>query len=136
MSESRRAGEPSERDDRAFVESLAKHYAPPPMSAARRDAFDAAVGARIARRRQMLRPVPILAMAVVVVAWFAVPAAWRGGSGRPGEVGELTSGESGDVARWEAELCFAREIDAAEAGDGSEQLPDDYLAIASLIVGS
>lgn len=122
------------RDDRAplegadgeFVERLASSYAPAPMTAARRAAFDEAIRARLERPRRL----PVLIPAVGAVAAAAL--VWVVLSYSTGPIGLPWEEESEAVvaSSWEDELFLSSDLSAAEDGDESATLPEDYLAIA------
>ncbi len=116
---------PIDLADEDFVDRLAAHYAPSPLTPAKRAAFDEALRARIERpgRKRLLVP----ALATAALAAFA----WVTFSFRPG------GGESNPVVAsvWESELFLSSDLSPSGDRDDSEVLPDDYLAIASLFLG-
>jgi hypothetical protein len=60
-------------DEQEFIERVAAHYTPPPLTAAQRLAFDREVAARLARRhrRPFFSSFPALAVAAsVLLMWF------------------------------------------------------------------
>jgi hypothetical protein len=121
---------PLDGAEEEFVDRLAEVYAPAPMTAAERAAFDAAIRARLERpeRRPVLIPV-IGAAAAAALVWFVLTQP-IGPIGSPGEE------ESGAAVAgsWEDELFLSSDLSASEDRDESESLPEDYLAIASVFV--
>jgi hypothetical protein len=120
-----------EHGEEGFVESLTAEYAPSPMSAAQRAAFDETLRARLERprRRWLLAPAFAGATAAAALIWLAV-AGPTGPVGIPG--GE---GSGREIAgSWEDELFLSSEVSGSEDRVESGALPDDYLAIASLLI--
>ena len=117
--------------EKEFVDRLAREYAPPPMTAAERVAFDEAVRARLERpeRRPLLVPA-IAAAAAAAALWFVLFDS-TGPIRLPGEE------ESGAVvaSSWEDEVFLSSDLSASEDRDESETLPQDYLAIAGVFLG-
>jgi hypothetical protein len=117
-----------DREEQAFVERLAASWAPPSTTPAQRAAFDEGLRARLERRRRPWLVVPALATAAAAaLIWFAVtpsvgPTAPRGD-------------ESVVAGAWDYELFFSSDVSPSDDRDDSEGLPDDYEAIASLILG-
>ena len=63
-------------DDRRFIRRMAKHYAPQPLSAARRATFDRTLEERLtdSARPPFLRPASILiSICAALLLWFALP---------------------------------------------------------------
>jgi hypothetical protein len=120
---------PLDGAEEEFVDRLAEVYAPAPMTAAERAAFDGAIRARLERpvRRPVLIPV-LGAAAAAALVWFVLTQP-IGPIGSPGE-------ESGAAVAgsWEDELFLSSDLSASEDRDESESLPEDYLAIASAFV--
>jgi hypothetical protein len=59
--------------DVKFINRLASHYAPPPMTSAQRSAFDRALAERLAERsrRAFLRPVTmVVSVCAAALLWF------------------------------------------------------------------
>ena len=111
-------------EERAFVDGLATHYAPPPWSSAQRARFDEALQARLERPRRRGVLLPALAgAAVAALIWI-----------------HFSSGPEVDPARplvasaWESELFLSSDLSPLDDRDEGEALPDDYLAIASLFL--
>jgi hypothetical protein len=116
-----------------FAERLAAVYAPAPMTAAERVAFDEAIRARIERPERRPVVIPMIgaaaATAAAALVWFVLTQP-DGPIGSPG-------GEASGVAvagYWEDQLFLSSDLGASEDRDESEILPDDYLAIASAFV--
>lgn len=63
-------------DDRRFIRRMAEHYAPQPLSAARRATFDRTLEERLtdSDRSPFLRPASILIpICAALLLWFALP---------------------------------------------------------------
>ena len=122
---------PRDGGEREFVDRLAAEYAPPPMTAAERLAFDEAIRARLERprRRPLLIPAAAAAAAAAALIWLALSDS-TGPIRLPGEE------ESGKefAGSWEDQLFLSSELSAWEDRLESEILPEDYLAIASLLL--
>jgi hypothetical protein len=122
---------PLRGEDEEFVERLAEGFAPAALSPARRAAFDEALAVRIAgrRRKRLLVPALAAAAAAVALAWLVAPGA-RGPvtNELAGEKDLLAEAEA--AARWERELFDPGSLFESEEAADSEQLPDDYAAIA------
>jgi hypothetical protein len=122
---------PLDGAEEEFVERLAAAYAPAPMTAPERAAFDEAIRTRLERpwRRPLLIPA-IGAAAAAALVWLVF-------SQTRGPV--PLSGEEGAAAvlagSWEDELFLSSDLSASEGRGESETLPDDYLAIASVFLG-
>ena len=124
------------REDEDFLKRVAESYAPPPMTAAERAAFDEALLGRI-RRGQPARSwltaawLPAAAAAALAAVWLFSPSPATDGL-VPSEkiVPALTA------RAWEEELfleggSFESE---QEQPDESELLPEEYIAIASVFL--
>jgi hypothetical protein len=120
------------RDEREFVERLAEGYAPPALTAARRNAFDRELERRLARPRRWLAAawLPAAAAAALAVAWLA--------GGRPEATGPRPSPERTapilSERDWESEIFWGDAAGGAQL-DERELLPEEYLAIASVLDG-
>jgi hypothetical protein len=121
---------PLDGAEEEFVDRLAEVYAPAPMTAAERAAFDGAIRARLERpvRRPVLIPV-LGAAAAAALVWFVLTQP----IGPIGSPGEEKSGAA-VAGSWEDELFLSSDLSASEDRDESESLPEDYLAIASVFV--
>ena len=110
--------------EKGFVDGLAAQYAPPPWTAAKRARFDEALRARIERPQRRGFWVPALAtVAAAALVWIAF------GSGPAGD------GSNPVVASaWESELFLSSDVSPLDDRDESEELPDDYLVIASFFL--
>jgi hypothetical protein len=117
-----------------FVRRLAVHYAPKPLTPARRVALDAALWARLQRPPRQTRFTPALATVAVAVlitclSWSSLfmPPVHDGGPG-------VNMSAMSSTEPWEYDLLYARELtDIAERDDGAI-LPDDYLSIAQVFL--
>jgi hypothetical protein len=117
-----------DREEQAFVERLAASWAPPPTTPARRAAFDEGLRARLERRWRPWLVIPALATAAAaaVIGFTVTPSI--GPTAPPGD-------ESVVAGAWETELFFSSDVSPSDDRDANEGLPDDYEAIASLILG-
>ena len=117
-----------------FVRLLAAHYAPQPLTPARRVAWDEALWARLRRQPRRMRLAPALATAAMAmlltyISWSGLftPPAHDGGAG----VSVLVTSNAGP---WEYELLYARELTGTTEGEDGAILPDDYLVIARMFL--
>ena len=121
--------------DEQFVRRLAAHYAPEPLTPARRVALDEALGARLQRPPHQTQRTPALAtvavaMLITCLSWSSLfmPPAHDSGPG-------VSMSAMSSTETWEYELLYPRELtDTAERDDGAI-LPDDYLVIAREFLG-
>ena len=133
-------------EDEDFVKRVAESYAPPPMAAAERAAFDEALLERVrrshpARRWLMAAGLPAAAAAALAAAWLLFLS--------PGTDGLVPSEEmvpALSARAWEEELFLEdasfQSLESVESFqsfgreqlDESELLPDEYLAIASVFL--
>jgi hypothetical protein len=123
-----RNGSEGEAQERAFAARLAELWQPPRLTPAGRAAFDAGLDAKLAGRRRRRAAIPALAAATAAaaVAWVLLP----GSPSTP--VGEVVQA---GAASWEYDLIYDSGDSGGSAGSGgSEMLPDDYQAIASLLL--
>jgi hypothetical protein len=119
------------REDEDFVERVAASYAPPPMTAAERAAFDAALLERIGQSRPARRwlaaaGLPAAAAAALAAAWLFLFSPGTGGLAPLEESAPALSARA-----WEEELFLEGVFFEAEQPDESELLPEEYIAIAS-----
>jgi len=116
------------RDDSRFVKSLAEGYAPEPMTPAQQVAFDEALRERIEGRSSRWRP--MAALSIPAVAAAALAALWLvSGDARLGSAPSRAPTITAEA--WEAALLSPDDVVDADASEGDEMLPDEYLAIAS-----
>lgn len=127
-------------EEKEFVQRLAAHYTPTPMTLAQQAAFDRALEERITRRARpsFFRPVALVATAcAALLIWFAVPRQGTDVSHRqqPGTVAVAT--ENPTQPESEDELLTYAYYDPDFYGDESDEaeeegfLPDDYEALVS-----
>lgn len=117
-----------------FVRFLATHYAPQPLTPARRVAWDEALWARLRRPPRRTRLVPTLAMAAMAVlityiSWsglFTLPS-HEGGAG-------VSLPATSSAGPWEEELFYTRELTGTIEREDGAILPDDYLSIARMFL--
>ena len=116
---------PLDQADKDFVDRLAAHYRPPPLTSAKRVSFDEALRARIERSQRRGFFVPALATAAVVaLVWVTFSLRLGGEESNPAV-----------ASVWENELFLSSDVSPLDDHDDGEALPDDYLAIASLFLG-
>ena len=118
-------------EDEDFVKRVAASYAPPPMAAVERAAFDEALLGRIrrghpARRRLMAAGLPAAALAAVWLLFLSP------GTERLAPSEETVPALS--ARAWEEELFLEGESLESEQPDESELLPEEYIAIASVFL--
>ncbi|MGH0038394.1 MAG: hypothetical protein ACQGVK_25450 [Myxococcota bacterium] len=135
---------PSERestdllpDDRRWIETIAESYRTSPLSPSERVIFDERLQARIHRRRRGLAAGWMAAAAAVVA--LAALLVWSGPSGpAPEDTLRLAGGwsEDGDlVSDYGApESLFVGTASNDPWTDEDEDLPDEYAAIAGLLL--
>jgi hypothetical protein len=122
------------REDEGFVKRVAESYAPPPMTAAERAAFDETLLERIqrshpTRRWLTLAGVPAAVGAALAAAWlFFLSPGTEGLAPSEGMAPALSA------RAWEEELFLNGGLFEAERADESELLPEEYLAIASVLL--
>jgi hypothetical protein len=119
------------REDEDFVKRVAESYAPPPLAAARRAAFDEALLGRIRRSHPARRW--LTAAGLPAAAAVGLAAVWLF-SLSPGTDGLVPSEESApalSARAWEEELFLEGVFFESEQPDESELLPEEYIAIAS-----
>ena len=111
-------------DDARFVERLRAVYAPEPMDAARRTAFDARLRERLERPRWRGAWIPACSAAVIaaLAVWYALP-----GTRAPEPAPVAAASESAGTA-WEQALFYG-DLTHDHAGSENEELPPDYMAI-------
>jgi len=114
----------AEQDEREFADRLAAHYAPRPWTSAERAGFDEALRARIERPPRRGFAVPVLAAAAAAaLVWVSISL--------------LPAREESDPVAtgvWENELFLSSDVSPLDDRDGSEGLPEDYVAIASFFL--
>jgi len=127
---------PLSAEDEEFAERLAASFSPAPLSPAQRAAFDEALAARLERRRSRLL-LPALAGAAGAVAaalaWLVAPGAFDPAASQPRGADDVVA-EASAAARWELELLDLDSLTDPDAAAESEQLPDDYAAIAGIFL--
>jgi hypothetical protein len=122
-------------EDEEFTERLAASFSPAPPSPARRADFDEALAGRLERRRSRLL-LPALAgaagAAAAAIAWLVAPGAFDPAATQR-EANDAVA-EAAAAARWELELLDLDSLTDPDAAAESEQLPDDYAAIAGIFL--
>jgi hypothetical protein len=117
-----------------FVRRLAAHYAPKPLTPARRVALDEALWTRLQGQARQTRLIP--ALATVAVAMLMTWLMWSGLFLPPAPDGgpSVNMSTMSSTEPWEYELLYARALtESAEPDDGAI-LPDDYLVIARVFL--
>jgi hypothetical protein len=117
-----------------FVRRLAAHYAPQPLTPARRVALNAALWARLQRPPRQTRLTPALATAAV--AMLITCLSWSGLFMPPAHDGgpSVSISAPSSTEPWEYELLYSRELTGTAEPDDGVILPDDYLVIARVFL--
>ncbi|MCP4004829.1 MAG: hypothetical protein GY725_11585 [bacterium] len=117
-------------EEAAFVERLRGGYTPEPMSPARRVTFREELDARLTRRTLGWRaPLgAVLAASAALALWFAVPNVIE----QPGLGAPLSETASAQSIEEVLLTLSASALDETESDNA--ELPDDYAAIASLLL--
>ena len=117
-----------------FVRRLAAHYAPQPLTPARRVALDDALWARLQRQPRQTRLTP--ALAPVAVAMLLTCLSWSGLFIPPAHDGgpRISISAMSSTEPWEYELLYSRELTGTAEPDDGAILPDDYLVIARVFL--
>ncbi len=119
------------REDEDFVKRVAASYAPPPMAAARRAAFDEALLGRIRRSqpaRRWLTAACLPAAALAAVWLFSLS---------PGTDGLVASEKivpTLSARAWGEQRFLEGGSFESERPDESELLPEEYIAIAGVFL--
>jgi hypothetical protein len=123
-----------DRAEEQFVRRLAAHYAPEPLTTARRVALDEALWARLQRQPRLTRWTPAVAMAAV--AMLIACLTWSGlFTLPPQDVGSNVSVRAVPSSEpWEYALLYPRELTGTPERDDGAILPDDYLVIARVFL--
>jgi hypothetical protein len=130
MSEDER-DEATGAEDARFVARVRDAYAPPPLDAARRAAFDARLRERLERRRGRGAWVPALSAAAL--AGLAALWLWGGTSPAPERDAPRIAAVPGAGSAWEQALFYG-DLTRVQAGDASDELPPEYAAIEALFL--
>src|SRR5215475_6613795 len=117
-----------------FVRRLAAHYAPKPLTPARRVALDEALWARLQRQPRQTRLTP--ALATVAVAMLITCLSWSGLFMPPAHEGgpSVSISTLSSTEPWEYDLLYARELTSTAERDDRAILPDDYRVIARVFL--
>lgn len=122
--------------DRHFIRRLAAHYAPPPLSAARRARFDRALEERLAgtSRRFLWLPAGALASAALIL-WFAFPPLFAPRPTLPENLdGRSSAAGSRMLQATSPSTLLALAYDRLEAErETNAGLPDEYIALAEAL---
>jgi hypothetical protein len=135
------------REDEDFVKRVAASYAPPPMAAAERAAFDEALLGRIrgshpARRWLTVAWLPAAAAVALAVVWLFSLSPGTDESAPSEEIVPALSARAWEeeiflalsARAWEEELFLEDGSFESEQQDESELLPEEYIAIASVFL--
>jgi hypothetical protein len=117
-----------------FARRLAAHYAPKPLTPARRVALDEALWARLQGQSRQTRLIP--ALATIAVAMLITWLTWSGLSLPPAHDGgpSVSMSAMSSTEPWEYELLYARELTGSAEPDDGAILPDDYRVIARVFL--
>jgi len=122
------------REDEDFVKRVAESYAPPPMAAAERAAFEEVLLERVrrshvARRWFTAAGLPAAAGAALAAAWLLFLSPGTEGLAPSEEIVPALSARA-----WEEELFLDGGFFELEQPDESELLPEEYIAIAGVLL--
>ena len=123
-----------EHAEEQFVRRLAAHYAPKPLTPARRVVLDEALWARLQRQPRQPRLTP--ALATVAMAMLITCLSWSGLFMPPAHDGgpSVSISAPSSTEPWEYELLYSRELTGTTERDDGAILPDDYLGIAQVFL--
>jgi hypothetical protein len=123
-----------EHAEEQFVRRLAAHYAPKPLTPARRVVLDEALWARLQRQPRQPRLTP--ALATVAMAMLITCLSWSGLFMPPAHDGgpSVSISALSNTEPWEYELLYSRELTGTAERDDGAILPDDYLGIARVFL--
>jgi len=119
-------------EEREFVERLAEHYSPPPMTTAERVGFDESLQTRLVRRRP--GPLKSLAVAATVAAlgvWFVLH--YGSEPDRTGPKGPQALREIAGRRETVGDALLVLALEEPNSLDGNEELPEEYVAISTLL---
>ncbi len=123
------------REDAELVKRVAEIYAPPSLTASERRDFQGRVLARAGATPA--RPGLRLLVPIATIAAAAAMAMLWMGRPHPNDSAPISETESTQVSRiaiWEYELINPPELDDTRPQEEVEMLPDEYVAIASLLL--
>ena len=134
MRQPRDEGPQLDHAEEQFVRHLATHYAPKPLTPARRVALDEALWARLQRQPRQTRLTP--ALATVAMAMLITCLSWSGLFMPPAPDGgpSISFSALSGPEPWEYDLLYARELTGTTERDDGTILPDDYLSIARVFL--
>jgi hypothetical protein len=120
--------------ERDFVERLAEHYSPPPMTAAERVAFDEALHSHVVRRRTWtLNPLAVAATAAALGMWLVVQNGTAPDLTGQDETRLQTLRETAGQHETVGEVLLVLGFDEPNGQDGDEGLPKEYAAISTML---
>ena len=111
-------------EEARFVERVRGAYAPEPLSAAQRTAFDARLREKLERPRWRVLWLPAFSAAALaaLVVWNGLPATQS-----EAPIASASAPSAAGTA-WE-QLLFESDLTRVQVGDDSDELPPDYAAI-------
>ena len=121
-------------EERDFVERVAEHYAPPPMTASDRVTFDETLQSRLARRRAwMFKPLAVAGTVAVLALMFVffngIGPDFKGRNATGPQVFRETTGQREKLG----DVLLALAFDEPNGLDADEGFPEDYVAISSFL---
>jgi hypothetical protein len=117
-----------------FVRRLAAHYAPEPLTPARRVALDEALWTRLQRQPRLTWLTPALATVAgaVLITWLTWSGLflWPAHDGGP----SVSMSAVSNTEPWEYALLYSREFTGSAERDDRAILPDDYVVISQVFL--
>lgn len=134
MTHPRDAGSQLDHAEEQFVRRLAAHYAPEPLTPARRVALDTALWARLQRQPRQTWLTP--AVATLAVALLLMCLSWSSlfMPSAPHDSRHVSMATRSSTGPWDYELLYARELTGTAERDDEAILPDDYLVISHVFL--
>lgn len=141
-------------EDRAFVDRLAAHFSPPPLTPNQRAAFDLALQERLEKRHRRRVFLPTLATLAAAAAIVVFTLFGRVGLSPTEETNQIVktalppeSADAGTIDQWTYDLLAfnkpltfpqgsleSAEFDETDDNGQAELLPDEYLAIEHIFL--
>lgn len=128
-------------EEQTFVEQVATHYLPTPLTATQRAAFDRALEERVTRRVRpsFLRPATmVVTVCAAVLLWFGTSyySIYSEDEARQVETRSQTENTAGDKNASLLTYAYYNDELYGDEADGGEEdvLPDDYEALATVFV--
>jgi hypothetical protein len=123
-------------EERDFVEQLAEHYSPPPMTESERVAFDEALESRLSRRdtrTRILKPVAVALALGSFGAWLVFHNAIRPDLTGQGEIAPPVLSETAEQREDVGDVLLGFAFDDPNGLDTDEWLPEEYMDISILL---